>query len=191
MHIIKDYIQMNEFTRPGRALGNVLGIVMHWTAMPLATAKQNRDFFNTRRDAYGSAHYIIDQTGEIIAAIPENEVAYHCGTNQKDPVSGKVYTDYARQKFTWYASEYSSPNNCTIGIEMCPIDADGNFTTATITAAVELCADICRRHKLQADDICTHFDVVGWKACPLLWVKRPYLFEAFKTSVKDQLARNC
>lgn len=193
MQIVHDFLTQNEYSRPGRNLREVLGVVMHWTANPAANAKQNRDFFEARKagtNGYGSAHYIIDKNGIIYAAIPENEIAYHCGSSDKDPMSGKVYTDEARRRFGRYASEYSSPNNCTIGIEMCPRDANGNFTDATISAAVELCADICKRYELTAQAITTHHNVVGWKNCPKLWTDKPALFEAFKLSVADKLQRN-
>ena len=192
MQIIHDFLTKNEYSRPGKKLQKVLAIVIHWTANPGANAKENRDFFESKKtgmSGYGSAHYIIDQNGIIIAAVPENEVAYHCGSSDKDPASGKVYTDEARRRFGKYASENSSPNLCTIGVELCPKDADGNFTNATINTAVELCADICRRYELPAQAITTHHDVVGWKDCPKLWTEKPYLLTAFQYTVDDKIQR--
>ena len=186
------YLTKNPFSRPGKKLREVLAVVIHWTANPGASAKANREYFESRKsggNGYGSAHYIIDQSGEIVAAIPESEVAYHCGTAQADPASGKVYTDEARARFGKYVGGYDSPNNCTIGIELCPTDIEGNFTRATITAAVDLCADICRRHGLNAQAITTHHNIVGWKDCPRLWTKKPELLDAFRASVADKLAR--
>lgn len=192
MNIIKDYLTINEYSRPARRIREVLAVVIHWTANPAANAKENRDFFENRKTGvggYGSAHYIIDQNGGIIAAVPENEVAYHCGSSQPDPVSCRIYTDEARRRFGKYAAENSSPNNCTIGIELCPKDAAGNFTNATINATVELCADICRRYGLSAQDITTHHNIVGWKNCPKLWTEKPELLTAFQFTVDDKIQR--
>lgn len=192
MQIIRDYITINEYSRPARKLREVLGIVIHWTANPAASAKDNRNFFEDRKagvGGHGSAHYIIDQSGVIIAAIPENEIAYHCGSDKADPASGRIYTDEARRRFGRYASVNNSPNNCTIGVELCPTDATGNFTPETINAAVELCADICRRYNLPAQAVTTHHDVVGWKNCPKLWTEKPQLLTAFQFTVDDKIQR--
>lgn len=192
MQIIHDFLTVNEYSRPGKKLREVLAVVIHWTANPVANAKQNRDFFENKKTGmggYGSAHYIIDQNGIIVAAVPEYEVAYHCGSSDKDPASGKVYTDEARRRFGRYASESSSPNLCTIGVELCPKDAAGNFTNATINAAIELCADICKRYGLTAQAITTHHNIVGWKDCPKLWTEKPQLLEAFRQSVADKIQR--
>ena len=192
MQIIRDYITVNEYSRPARKLREVLGIVIHWTANPAASAKDNRNFFENRKagvGGHGSAHYIIDQSGVIIAAVPENEVAYHCGSDKADPASGRIYTDEARRRFGKYASVNNSPNNCTIGVELCPKDAAGNFTDETINAAVELCADICRRYNLPAQAVTTHHDVVGWKNCPKLWTEKPQLLTAFQFTVDDKIQR--
>lgn len=188
MQIIHDFLTINKYSRPARKLRRVLAVVIHWTANPSATAKENRDYFEAKKTGmggYASAHYIIDQNGIIVAAVPEDEIAYHCGTDEKDPASGKVYTDEARSRFGEYASRKSSPNNCTLSIELCPLDNEGHFSTATVYAAEELCADICRRYELTADAITTHHNIVGWKDCPRLWTAKPELLEQFKNNVKN------
>ncbi len=194
MIITQKLLTPNSYSRPQRRMKELLGIVIHWTANPYANAEQVRLYFEAKQtgmSGYGSAHYIIGQDGATIQCIPTNEVAWHCGSSQKDPASGQVYTDYARKKFGRYAVNWqtTSPNYCTIGIELCPTDDSGNFSEKTINAAIDLCAYLCKQHNLTADDITTHHDIVGWKDCPRLWTKRPELLVAFRASVKDAIAR--
>ena len=195
MTIKQHFLTPNKWSRPQQSIKEVLAIVMHWTANPKANAEQNRNYFESRKngnDGYGSAHYIIGQNGIVIQCIPTYEIAYHCGSSQKDPKSGKIYTDYARKKFKHYAENWktNSPNNCTIGIELCPINQEGSFTSETIKTAIALCARLCEHFNLKADDITTHHAIVGWKDCPRLWVKQPELFDAFKKGVLIHMDRS-
>ena len=186
----ENLLSINEFSRPGKKLSEVLGIVMHWTANPNVSAENNRLYFDSRKNGklgYGSAHYIIGLSGEVIRCIPDQEVAYHVGSSQIDPASGKIYTDLARERFGAYASTNNSPNNCTIGIELCPIDWEGNFNPATIEAAIDLCATLCRAFRLKARDVVTHHEVVGWKDCPRLWTNHPEYLENFRAEVEKRI----
>jgi N-acetylmuramoyl-L-alanine amidase len=193
MNITENLLTINTFSRPGTPLHSALALIMHWTAVPRQRAIETRQYFEDRKNGttgYGSAHYIIDMDGSIIRCIPESEVAYHVGSNQVDPASGKIYTDWARAKFGVHIDDPQSigPNICTLGIEMEPIDAPGTFTVQTLDAAGELAADICRR--LQLDplvDLATHHQVVGWKDCPRLWTSQPALVDTFRQDVKSRM----
>lgn len=194
MEIKKDFLTLNDYSRPGKKLKEVKAIVLHWTANPYADAKDNRDFFENRKTGmggYGSAHYIVNKDGLILQCIPTDEIAYHCGSGKTDPKSGKLYTDYAREKLGHYCSNglRESPNFCTIGIEMCPTDGTGFFSIETRKAAAELCTALCFKFGLTENDLMTHHEIVGWKNCPKLWTEKPSLFEAFKTAVKMELAK--
>lgn len=138
---------------------------------------------------YSSAHYIIDLDGTIYHAIPDKEVAYHCGSSQCDPTSGRIYTDWARAGLGRFVENpnINSPNNCTIGIELCTIDAAGNFSPETLVSAAELAAKLLKENGLTIDAIGTHPLVVGWKDCPRLWTKYPEQFNAFKQAVKEKM----
>lgn len=192
MTIQDNFLTINKYSRAGTPLRIVKAVVMHWTGNPAVDAVANRNFFEYRKNGengYGSAHYIIGLKGDVIRCIPESEVAYHCGSSQKDPKSGKIYTDLARKHFGEYAANPNlSPNLCTIGIEMCPLTDKGDFSTLTLESAAELTVDILFRHTLTADDILTHNEVVGWKDCPRLWVKRPMCFTIFKDEVRRRLS---
>ena len=189
MKIIEKRLTQNQYSRPGKPLGGVKGIIFHWVGAPMQKAVNTWGWFETgcpRDKHYSSAHYIIDLNGDIYHAVPDNEVAYHCGSSQKDPASGRIYTGWARAKFGRYAEnpDINSPNNCTIGIELCIVDNTGNFTPETLSAARELAAKLLVDNHLTIDDIGTHYKVVGWKDCPRLWYNNPDKFEEFKAAVK-------
>lgn len=177
LEIISDYLSINEFSRPGRRLHQIRGIVIHWVANPQTTPQQNRDFFEHRKhgdNGYGSAHFIVGIHGQIIQAIPTDEMAYHVGS--------ETYTNYARAKFGDY------PNNCTIGIELCHPDWSGKFTEETLRSASRLAANLCREFDLDPiDDVTTHHRIVGWKNCPRWFVQNPEKFCAFKLMVQDRV----
>ncbi|MEC0543517.1 N-acetylmuramoyl-L-alanine amidase, partial [Bacillus glycinifermentans] len=44
--VVKNYVKVNQYTRPGLKLAGVKGIVMHWTATPGASALNERNYFN-------------------------------------------------------------------------------------------------------------------------------------------------
>ena len=185
----KDFLTVNPYSRPGTKLTKVKAIVIHWTANPKLDEKGNKNYFESLKlgttKTYGSSHYIIGQSGNVIQCIPENEVAYHCGSSCNDPVSQKPYTDFARKKVG--VDMKPSPNFYTIGIELCPLDIIGKFDDKTISSAVDLCAEICKRYGLTESDIITHNMIVGWKDCPRWWVTHPYLIEEFRLLVKEKL----
>jgi N-acetylmuramoyl-L-alanine amidase len=193
MKIVEKLLKVNPYSRPGRSLGAVKGIILHWTGAPMQRAINTWGWFETGCPGdrhYSSAHYIVDLDGAIYHAIPDNEVAYHCGSSQPDPASGRIYTDWARAKLGRFAKNpaINSPNNCTIGIEMCVTDNDGNFTPETLGAARELIVKLLKENRLTIDDIGTHHLVVGWKDCPRLWTKHPEHLNAFRQAVKEKTA---
>ena len=187
-------IPINPYSRSGKPLKTVQALVIHWTAAPGQHAAGVVAYYRQRsqgKDGYGGAHYAIDLNGDVVAMIPEAEVAYHCGTSQLDPASGKFYTDAARDKFGQYAIDYKdlSPNLVTLGIEHCITDALGTMTDETRGASVELAADICRRYNLDpVTDLMLHKDVVGWKDCHKWFVDHPDDWQAYKEQVAQAVA---
>jgi len=169
---------------------------MHWTGVPMQSARAVRQFFEDRKEGrfgYGSAHYIVDLDGTILRCIPETEVAYHVGSDKPDPVSGRIYTDLARAEFGPTIDDPAktiAPNLVTLGIEMCATDAEGHFRDATLSAAIDLAADICIRRDLNPfQHLWTHHGVVGWKDCPRLWTNQPKLFGEFQSQVASAIAK--
>jgi N-acetylmuramoyl-L-alanine amidase len=192
MKIIEKYLTVNQYSRPGRPLGEIRGIILHNGGIAGQRASVIYNFFNydcPKIRHYSSSQYGIDIDGTIYRWVPDNEVAYHCGSSEKDPVSGRIYTDWAREKFGRFAEnpDINSPNNCTIGIEMCITDNNGNFTSDTLESAIELVAKLLKDNNLSISDVGTHYGVVGWKDCPRLWFNDPGKFEDFKIGVETFL----
>jgi N-acetylmuramoyl-L-alanine amidase len=182
MRIVDDLLTRGSTNRRGDAMRELRGIVLHWNGSLNATPKGVRDFIANRTD-FGSYNYILGMDGLIMRMIPENEVSWHAGTTQPDPVSGLVYTPRARQIIGDAVANNRTANWHTIGIGMCH-PTWVNFTDATLEAAAQLCADICRRNNMQANRISNHWEMVGWKNCPQPWRNQPKEFEAFKNRVQ-------
>jgi N-acetylmuramoyl-L-alanine amidase len=189
MNIVEKLLTVNDYSRPGRPLAELRAIILHWVGVGGQRANTVRDYFEHEcpgNGHYSSAHYCIDLDGTVYHLVPDNEVAYHCGSSAVDPVSGRVYTDWARSVFGVYAEDpkHYSPNNAAIGIELCVTDSEGNFDPRTLQAATELTAQLCKTHQIPLERVGTHQMVVGWKKCPKLWAAYPDKFEKFKKAVQ-------
>lgn len=85
-----DLLDINDYSRPGLTLEKVNGIVIHYTANPGTTAKQNRNYFNGLKDSKktkASAHFVVGLEGEIVQCIPCNEIAYASNERNSDTIS--------------------------------------------------------------------------------------------------------
>lgn len=162
MKITEMLLTPNKYSRPGIKLEKVTKIAVHYVGNPKSTAKNNRDYFENLKDTherYVSAHFIIGLDGEIIQCIPLNEWSY-C-TNQA--------------------------NGYSISIECCHPDSTGKFNAATEESLVELCAYLCKKFGLTADDVIRHYDVTG-KHCPLWYVSHPEDYTVFKERVRTAIS---
>lgn len=193
MNIAEKLIRTNPYSRPGRPMREKRAVILHWVGVGGQRALSVRDFFDSaeKQKRYASAHYCIDLDGTVYRFIPDTEVAYHCGSSQPDPASGKIYTDWARTVFGPFVADPAkdSPNNASLGIEMCVLDNEGAFDPRTVEAAAELTAALCRSYRIPPEHVGTHHMVVGWKDCPRLWTRRPELFEEFREKVKGMIRR--
>lgn len=158
--ITEDFLSINEFSRPGIVLSsNPEYVVIHYTANPGSTAKQNRDYFEGLKDShftYASAQFVIGLEGEIEQCVPCNEIAY-CSNSMND--------------------------NC-ISIEMCHPDEGGNFNDATYNNCVFLVAHLMNYYHMDMDHLIRHYDVTG-KNCPKYFVEHPDRWDVFKDYVKE------
>lgn len=159
-----DLLDINEYSRPGIALEKVNSIVIHYTANPGTTAKQNRDYFNGLQDSHltkASAHFIIGLDGEIVQCIPCNEVSYASNDRNYD----------------------------TISIECCHEDKTGKFNQETEDTLVHLTAWLLGRYGLTTEDVIRHYDVSG-KKCPIYYVEHEKEWETFLKKMDEYIEKN-
>jgi N-acetylmuramoyl-L-alanine amidase len=181
-------LSINKYSRPGRKLDAHLGLIFHFVGIQNQRPGAVFNYFEKdcpQLKHFSSAHDCIDIDGRVFHFVPYDEVAYHCGTENIDPKSGKIYTDWARSRFPQYTMNPAgtSPNLATLGIELCFTGDHGEFTEATLEAAAESGANLCRKYRIPLDNIGTHNHVVGWKECPLYWTRRLDEFEKFVSRI--------
>ena len=165
-YVVKDYIDVNPFSRKGTKRATTTKIVMHYTANPGATDEGHQIYFNslqyqnpndTTPDRYASAHIFVD-SNSATEIIPLDEIAYHA----------------------------SQANSYAIGIEMCQ-EKDGSFHPDMLKRVTKIVSELCLMYKLDPiHDVIRHYDVTG-KLCPKLWVEKPILFTLFKTDVANDM----
>jgi len=171
--IQKALIEKWKYSRPGIERHETRALVMHYTAVPGATAANIRNSYARKIERYRSAHFAIDWGGNVIQIMPEMEKAYHCGAWRYMPgITDKLGPD---------------PNMTTIGVEMCHEDASGSLHRTALHYAELLAAYLCKRYELHpTSQILRHYDVTG-KRCPLWWVVYPEDLTHFQMRVKEML----
>lgn len=158
-----ELLPINKYSRPGTELKEVKGIVVHYTANPGSTARQNRDYFAGLAETHetsASSHFVIGLSGEIVQCIPCSEISYASNNRNKD----------------------------TISIECCIEDETGKFNDDTYQSLVKLVTWLMGRYDLDVDDVIRHYDVTG-KNCPKYFVENPKAWEQFKTDLVDYIAK--
>lgn len=174
----EDFVKVNKYTRPQLKMLDVRAIVLHYTATPKASAKNERDYFNgtcVEQGRYASAHLFVDKK-EALLIMPLTEVAYHAN-DRSCKIPG------LRASAHYYLG--GNANLCTIGVEMC-VEADGTIHADTITRTIQVVIELCKMYKLDAHDLLRHFDVTG-KLCPAMWVDNPKSWNDFKLAVQEGL----
>lgn len=156
--IIEDYLEINDYSRPGTKLKKVNSVFVHYTANKGTSAENNRSYFANLAQTHeraASAHLIIGYDGEIIQCIPLNEQAY--------AVIGR--------------------NEDSISIECCYLAEDGSFTPQTYETLLHTLAWLLEEYDLTTKDILRHYDC-GGKKCPLYYVEHEDAWEKLLSDVE-------
>lgn len=159
-------IRENEYSRPGKRIERVNGIVIHYVANKGTSAQNNRNYFDNLADQkkdkaeleYRSSNFIVGLQGEVIQCIPINEVAYASNNRNSD----------------------------TLSIETCHPDETGKYNQDTYDSLVELTAWLCYQLNLDEKDVIRHYDITG-KDCPRYFVQDEAAWEQFRADVKKKI----
>lgn len=157
LSIQHQFLTINPYSRSGKPLNKVKGIVIHYTGNPNSTAQNNRDYFENLKNkhtTYASSHFIIGLKGEVIQCIPLNEISYASNNRNKD----------------------------TISIECCHPDESGQFTEETYNSLQKLVQSLSNTYQLNHNDIIRHYDVTG-KICPKYFVENEDAWNNFLNSI--------
>lgn len=167
LSVTEIFLTPNKYSRPQTSLEEVRGIVVHYTANPCSTARENRNYFEGLKNQTGagatsaSSHFVIGLEGEIVQCIPLDEIAYASNNRNAD----------------------------TISIECCHPDETGKFYDSTYNSLVKLCADLCKKFNLKPDAVIRHYDVTE-KICPKYFVDYPKEWERFHEELADAMKRS-
>ena len=156
-----ELLPVNPYSRPGKELEKVNGIVIHYTANPGTSAMQNRDYFAGLAKSHttsASSHFIIGLEGEIVQCVPCKEIAYASNERNKD----------------------------TISIECCIEDETGKFNSSTYQSLLHLTTWLMGRYGLHVEDVIRHYDVTG-KNCPKYFVEDEEAWENFRKDIGQTL----
>lgn len=142
-------------------------IVIHYTANNGDTAQDNANYFkSTYRGA--SANYFVDEYSQIVRCVPDNKIAWHCGT------TGTYYHSYCR-------------NTNSIGIELCSRKySDGTyyFRNDTVNNAAWLTAKLMHDYGIPISNVIRHYDVTH-KICPAPFVNNTQQWSDFLKLVQN------
>lgn len=160
--LTQDFLEINEYSRPGTPLDEINSIFVHYTANPGTSAAQNRSYFANLAQTHersASAHLIIGYEGELIQCIPFDEQAYAVMTRNEDSIS----------------------------IECCFLSEDGSFTQETYDTLIHTLAWLLDKYDLSTGDILRHYDC-GGKLCPLYYAENEDAWEQLRRDVADYMA---
>lgn len=162
-----------NFTDANRGKGDITYLIKHYVGATGGARANCKFFYNVYRGA--SAHFFIDQNGEIWQCVREKDIAWHIGA--------LVY----RHK--------ECRNSNSIGVELC-VKKDKNgrwyYTEATKKSAIELFAYLADKYGIDEDHILRHYDVTG-KICGepdvrsgnKVWSKFKKDLAAYRAAVAD------
>ncbi len=122
----------------GERLRPISALILHYTGMP--TSESALALLRSPA-AEVSAHYFVEENGEVLQLVPEDRRAWHAGKS-------------------FWAGE-TDLNSASIGIEIVHPGHDDPrpFPARQIASVIALSRDICRRHAIAPQRVLAHSDI--------------------------------
>lgn len=142
--VIENFIRKHEDSRPGTAIEQVQGIVLHATGAPGKSAEAIRsefDLLDKGETGSAASHFVIGIDGTVIQCIPLSEIS---------PAADQQGVAY-------------------LSIECCHIDDSGKFSKATYETLTRLVKWLLESYDLEPEAVKRHYDVTG-DSCPSYYV---------------------
>ena len=140
MSFTPDYAFARAHPSPnhGDRLLPVSALVLHYTGMPTSDGALA---LLCSPEAEVSAHYFVQESGDVLQLVPESRRAWHAGRS-------------------FWAGE-TDLNSASIGIEIVHPGHDDPrpYPAAQMASVIALCADICARRAIAKDRVLAHSDI--------------------------------
>jgi N-acetylmuramoyl-L-alanine amidase len=122
----------------GERLRPISALILHYTGMPTGAGALA---LLCNPAAEVSAHYFVDESGEILQLVPEARRAWHAGRS-------------------FWAGE-TDMNSASVGVEIEHPGHDDphSYPDAQIAALIALCRDICARRRIAPERVLGHSDI--------------------------------
>ncbi len=135
MDIIKDHKFSEFFKKNSESERNVDFLVFHHIE-----AQSSKEAMDLLKEHEVSSHYLIDESGQILLLVEENDIAYHAGVS--------------------YFAGFDGLNVDSIGVEILTSDAlSKGFSTMQLDALIELSNYLIDKYSIRQQNIVGHSDI--------------------------------
>jgi hypothetical protein len=172
--IEEDFLPVRHDTRPDERRAVTKALVYHWIGpFPGQGPRDVKKWLEGGRRS--SPHYLVGDD-LILNIVPKWMVGWQGGATDASD-----YTRLARDQIG------IPPWRYTVGIELCVMNEDGEFSPKTLVNGLWLGKMLCEEFKLNPKFcVIRHFDLTG-KSCPKWFVDHPDEWEMFRTEIFDMV----
>lgn len=174
-----NYIEVNQYTRPGYKLNGVVGIVIRDAGTPgVKIPAIRKNLANGAGSKKTGFHILIDKT-DTTCIVPLNEVVYH---------SNSANNLLSHLKSSSSQVPNGNMNLTTVSVGICR-ESDGSFAQETTARLIAVLAELTNHYALPAESIYRGTDVDGSRT-PLVYYENFFDYSTMLGLVKYQKNQN-